>query len=180
MRWRESLKRGAKLLLMNTWTVPINAASQGHWRGPWLWLHIKEQHCLNNTSHRAAFFLCSCPPQAMPTNVASWCTQSQKWSDQVCKNFFFRFLFYPPRSAPWNILPDSCINSWFWQSTGREVGWASDSKEGDPGLFKLSLPSEKCSKNHSPSCRSPNTQVQIDRCFQCIWRTCTKLGGHGK
>lgn len=152
MRRRESLKRGAKLLLMNAWTVPTNAASQGQRRGLWLWLHIKEQHCLNNTSQRAAFFLCSCPPQAMPTEVFMGLPDvPDHRSDQDGKKIISRYLFSPPRSAPWKLLPHSCVNSWLWQSTGREVGWASVSK-GEPGLYKLSLPSEKCSKNHSPSC----------------------------
>ena len=142
---------------MNVWTVLSNPTSQECGRLFWLWLHIQEQHCLNNTSHKAAFPLSSLPPQAMPTksvHVASWCTWSHKWSAQ--KNsleFYFRLLFSPPRSAPWYTSPHSCINSWLWQSTGRGVGWAPMSKEeGEPGLFKLSLPSEKCSKKYSPSC----------------------------
>lgn len=162
-RRRESLKRGAQLSLMNTWIVPTNAASQGQRRGLWLWLHIKEQHCLSNSS------LLPTPSYANKSvqNVASWCTWSQKWFGW--KKFFFRFLSSPPRSAPWSILPHSCVNSWLWQSTGREVGWAPMSRGGEPGLFKLSLPSGKCSKNHSPSCmKSKSTGLDCQLLSVCM------------
>lgn len=89
--------------------------------------------------------------------------------------FFSRFLFSPPRSPPWNLLPHSCINSWLWQSTGREVGWTPMSKEGEPGLFKLPLPSEKCSKNHSSSCmKSKSTGLDcqlLSVCMKNLYKT---------
>lgn len=93
----------------------------------------------------------------MPTKVFMWLPDVPDHRSDWDGKKILRFLFSPPRSAPWNILPHSCVNSWLWQSTGGKVGWASMSKEGDPGLFKLSLPSEKCSKNHSPSCMKPKS-----------------------
>lgn len=89
-------------------------------------------------------------------------------SDQDEFFFFSGSFFSPPRSASWNILPHSCINSWFWQSTGREMGWTPTSKEGEPGLFKLPLPSEKCSKNHRSSCmKSKSTRLDCQLLSVC-------------
>lgn len=105
----------------------------------------------------------------MPTKVFMWLPDVPDHRSDLDGKKNFRFLFSLLRSPPWSILPHSCINSWLCQSTGREVRWAPMSKGGEPGLFKLSLPSEKCSKNHSPSCmKSKSTGLDCKLLSVCM------------